>query len=55
MVSKVLYMSYLYLGNSWSIRYFICPICIKESHDQYCNLVVMLVSRKVLFGKVLKW
>ena len=34
MVNKVLYMSYLYHGNSWSIRSFICPICIKDSHGQ---------------------
>jgi hypothetical protein len=34
MVNKVLYMSYLYKGQSWSVRYCICLTCIKEIHGE---------------------
>jgi hypothetical protein len=34
MVNKVFDMSYMYQGQSWSIRYFICPTCIMDSHGQ---------------------
>ena len=37
-----------------SIRYFICPTCIEEIHDQLGHLEVMLALKPVVVNKVLR-
>ena len=53
MINKVHYMYYLYYGQSWSIMFFICPICIKNSHGQlgveYVRFVLMTVMVNEVF------
>jgi hypothetical protein len=51
-VKKFFNMSYLYQGQSWSIRFFIYHICIKESHGQEGLLCVLLALMKVMANKV---
>ena len=52
MVNKV-YACPTCIKESWSIRYFICPICTKDSLGQLGLVYVLLVLRKVMVNRVI--